>query len=549
MSTLREQLDHVVTVKLYERGPKDRENPTVERIFEILRRSEKTPEQTVQAVQQAVVYFIGSLNIKKLAQFNVSVKDLESLMWAVAHAFPVDFTSDRYLMFLPLVSMFKSNIKTDSTGANIQDKLIDEFADIIIDEITTWATIHRYASELSKTPDLFFSKDCTKHIGLLELSLDIAKVYAYKTMQIENLVPILERRCKKIAFKYIEEDSTRTLCAKIEKSKVSLSKMIDLAILRIEKNLEDDAWDPYTSKDVHFLKGVLARWRGYDAVCYNLGPEHYFEILDAYRKNNTELVNEKITQHNSYRRTLKYVHMPLSECTSQERIYRDGDPHGRQLFTQLEQLNQAHQQWDPIDPVQNLESAAYISRFQIVFNLFASAMLGLCSIFFMFASSIFTLDTFPNITVHLHEFAKWSVQDTLIVLGWKLLCFTTFIMYLYVLHKQIERWYGILGKKAPSVVKTLFLLLTATASLVCGYFVCFFIPDVSTSASAIIVLDTVATIFKVLNLIDMIDRISMLSTKEVVVSMWPSITACILTVFIVFFMKSAKNIAECIVVR
>ncbi|KFG26426.1 uncharacterized protein NESG_01549 [Nematocida ausubeli] len=546
-SLLKEELEKMVTLKLYEYTNSQNGSPVQQRIFEILDSASNTTESVSTALAQCMVYFIRSLNRKKVFRLNLTQEEKASTVWALQHAFPINRERREFSMLLHLAKMYRNGQVNDSTGTSIKDLLENELADIVQSEIVFWADMHRFAQRLSAGARAA-DKQSVTHTALLETALDAVKVYEYKLEQIQKIVPLLEPRCRKISYRHIVEDSAQTLCKKIERSHTSLSKMIDHSLREVMNSLQDPEWDPYNCKHVKFLKAILERWDGPGQTCYNRGAAYYSEILNAFADENIDLLDEKLADYNSYVRSLQYVNMPLSKCVSKKTTRMDGDPHGRGLFLQAEEQSPALPMDILVREAKTVEEAPRLSKTQIAFNFIASALLGLSSVFFMFVSSALAMDISDDTAVNLYGFSKWSWQDILAFLGWRALCLSAYGMCLYVAHKQIERWFVLLRKQNWQLAKTLMLASVIVASTVAGYLVAFYTPESITSPPAMATMYTIGAVFKISNLVDMVVRRSSHSTHAVFASTWPASVTAILIFLVMFFVPYIQSIPSTSVV-
>ncbi|KAI5167650.1 hypothetical protein NEIRO03_2434 [Nematocida sp. AWRm78] len=543
---LRVELDKIVTTKIYKLEGDERVYVMQQRLFEILDSANNTTEEVDMAVRQCVVYFIRSLSKKKILEMKIPEGQKSSLVWVLNNAYPMDSTRKSYSMFLPLVKMYKNRVESDSMGRCVKDMIPDEFADLVLDELIFWADMHSYAQSLPPVERIVELKEdisCTK---LLEVALDTVKVYEYKLAQIQRLVPMLIPRCKKISFHHIHEDSTDTIAAKIEKSSLPLSQIIDRSIKRVLENLKNPEWDPYACKDVKFLKGILDRWNGPSKACYNLPLEYYREILTAYAARDEHMIYSKLSEYSSYIRTVRYVSMPLSKCVSKKTAYMDGDLHGRDLFLQADMHMPIDMDPIPLELIPRASTAKYLTKTQLVFNLITSTVLELSCVFFLFASSAMLLDVSGDTSVNFHGFTVWGWKDTLAFLGWRGLCLGIYAMCLYVAHKQIDRWFGLLGMNSIERIKLFFLVGVVIASTAAGYAVAVFAPGIMTNPSSIIVLYTIGAVLKISNLIDIIVRRTTYKTREVISSTWPTTVASILIFLAIFFIMHIKSITQAV---
>ncbi|KAI5127702.1 hypothetical protein NEPAR04_1738 [Nematocida parisii] len=541
---LRVELDKIVTTKIYKLEGDERVYVMQQRLFEILDSAKNTAEEVDMAVRQCVVYFIRSLSKKKILELKIPEGQKSSLVWVLNNAYPMDSTRKSYSMFLPLVKMYKNRVESDSMGRCVKDMIPDEFADLVLDELIFWANVHSYAQSLPPVERIVELKEdisCTK---LLEVALDTVKVYEYKLAQIQRLVPMLIPRCKKISFHHIHEDSADTIAAKIEKSSLPLSQMIDRSIKRVLESLKNPEWDPYACKDVKFLKGILDRWNGPSKACYNLPLEYYREILTAYAAKDEHMIYSKLSEYSSYIRTLRYVSMPLSKCVSKKTAYMDGDLHGRDLFLQAYMRMPNDMDPIPLELIPRGSTAKCLTKTQLVFNLITSTVLELSCVFFLFASSAMLLDVSGDTSVNFHGFTVWGWKDTLAFLGWRGLCLGIYTMCLYIAHKQIDRWFGLLGMDSIERIKLFFLVGVIIASTAAGYAVAVFASGIMTSPSSIIVLYTMGAVLKISNLIDIVVRRTTYKTREVISSTWPTTVASILIFLAIFFIMHIKSITQ-----
>ncbi|KAH9385774.1 uncharacterized protein NEMAJ01_0670 [Nematocida major] len=543
MNELKQEINNMIANNMFRKSTRKGAKSTEEKILRIMSSGGGTPASTISAIQQSLVYFFKMMARATPSEFSGSQQDREAYMWATRNAFPIDCRSKKYQMLGFLVNMHVSGKERDSTGERVDNKLIDEFCDIVQEELVFWMDTYKFCQMLDAPSEQALGAGPKEHRKLLETALDTTKVYAYKIQQIRNIIPFLELRCKKVSYRHILEDGTELIADKIKESEFPLSVLIDTAMKRVEKNLENEGWDPSMCSDVRFLKGISERWHGHNTFCYNLGPEYYMDILNAYKEKNTKEITWKIADYKEYVNGLQYVHMPLSECTSRSRIYAEGDPGARALFSQSEGFEPIKDTETVLASVSALEveSASYISRSQIVFNFITSTILGMTSLFFMFASAFLALDILPNTPGSLEGHARWNAVSILLFLGWRFLCSTTFFTCLYVIHKQIERFYGLLGRPAPALGKTIFLIAVVLVSVISGYLLCHFVPNLTEQQNTIVVLYVMGGLFKISNIIDIVVRRSVYKTKKVFSSTWPATVASVLIFLIIFFLKDVKN--------
>ncbi|KAI5189837.1 hypothetical protein NEMIN01_0700 [Nematocida minor] len=547
MENFKDALEKLVTFEVYQRKSSQARSDTMSEVLRILKSCDDSQKKIKEAIQHSTAVFMDSVAADSINEMNISLEDKKALRWAFKNAFPVDMESHTHSLFASLVKMYKSSYTNDSMGNDIEEKVVNDFIDLVISEISFWMDIRRYALDLEKeTP---FGKSLDKkskgYLSLLELALDTSKVYAYKLEEIKDMEPLLEKKCQKISYNYIVGCDIKTLCEKIESSKLLLSRMIDRSIQQIKSDVElKPEWDPYFSEDVQFLKGIYAKWNGYAAVCYNFGSDYYLNILDAYKERNSKLIWQMVTEYNSYARSLEYVHMPLSECTSERLIFAQGDPHARYLFSKIE-LNSDSEDEHILECIvaeSQLEDKENLTKTQIALNLLVSTVLGISAMFFMFASSIIGMDVFTDSCVNLNGFRAWDLTSIFIFLGWRSLCVFVFAMCMYIVYKQIKRWLRIIGVSLSRTAMSVVLIFLSVSSIVTGYLVCFYSPDILSWPETAITLYTMAAVFKVANLIDIIVRKSTSNTKETIRSTWPSSVAVILIFLIVFFMNHVKSI-------
>ncbi|KAI5157032.1 hypothetical protein NEPAR06_2353, partial [Nematocida parisii] len=147
-------------------------------------------------------------------------------------------------------------------------------------------------------------------------------------------------------------------------------------------------------------------------------------------------------------------------------------------------------------------------------------------------------------SVNFHGFTVWGWKDTLAFLGWRGLCLGIYTMCLYIAHKQIDRWFGLLGMDSIERIKLFFLVGVIIASTAAGYAVAVFAPGIMTSPSSIIVLYTMGAVLKISNLIDIVVRRTTYKTREVISSTWPTTVASILIFLAIFFIMHIKSITQ-----
>ncbi|EHY65906.1 hypothetical protein NERG_00602, partial [Nematocida ausubeli] len=148
-SLLKEELEKMVTLKLYEYTNSQNGSSVQQRIFEILDSASNTTESVSTALAQCMVYFIRSLNRKKVLRLNLTQEEKASTVWALQYAFPINRERREFSMLLHLAKMYRNGQVNDSTGTSIKDLLENELADIVQSEIVFWTDMHRFAQRLS----------------------------------------------------------------------------------------------------------------------------------------------------------------------------------------------------------------------------------------------------------------------------------------------------------------------------------------------------------------------------------------------------------------